>query len=292
MKELSIKDMSSIMETHLANVQKQMDYDKAHPEEVKKRKTPYWEVVNPTYIENWPTELMNLSIPSIDIPLLVDDCDRINSNNGEFSEGYDIHANIDDIIVKVDNAVKQFPNGAFIRLGSRSPKDSYVAYDNQFKCYSGLEAMAQLCGSSERIYEDLELAKIMGYNPHVFIREFIDIPVWSEFRCFVENKHLIGICQYNYFEKRQDEIVNNADSIEWAIKTAFSSVILPALHLYNVVCDVFVKKRTHGNETHWDVRLLEINPHYPLTDPCMFKWVNDSITNITINEPGKFLYYT
>lgn len=287
-----MSEIRKTLEAHVAAAEKRMAEERDNPDLAKSRRQSYWDIVSPTYIENWPRTLMNLSVATVDIPLKVEDCERLISNNGEFAEGIEgAPHNIDDIVERMDVAIKQFPKGAFVRLGSRSPKDSYRGYEKKFKCESGKDAITFLCDTSERMYEDLNLAKIMGHAPHIFIREYVDIPVWAEFRCFVENKHLIGVSQYNYFAKRQEEIVQNAEAIHWAIETAFDTLIMPELHLWNVVVDVFVKKRTSGNENIWDVKLLEINPYFGWTDPCMFKWVDSQVTGVTLMEQGEFRYF-
>jgi len=40
----------------------------------------------------------------------------------------------------------------------------------------------------------------------------------------------------------------------------------------NVVFDVYLRRRTSENEVAWEVKLLEINPYFNLTDPCLYNW--------------------
>jgi len=47
---------------------------------------------------------------------------------------------------------------------------------------------------------------------------------------------------------------------------------LEAIHLDDVVFDVFVKSRTVGNETVHETKLVEINPFSETTDPALFDW--------------------
>lgn len=271
----------------------------AHIEQMKnyvyKPNNSYWEQVVPTYIENWPTELMSLSVASVRLPLTIEDAIAIGTNICEFQEGFFKDFNIDKpqdishIVSRIDKVLDMFPKReAFIRLGSRSPKDSYLGYEKGFKGTNGHELISILLDCSERIYDDLRIAIYFEYKPSIWIREFVDIPNWSEFRCFVKNKELIGISQYNYFDGKLDDIVDHLDAIETGIRQFFNR-IKPILHLDDVIFDVYVKRQKVDINTYmWEVKLIEINPFFGYTDPCLFKWVNEGELNI---DGDKFFMY-
>lgn len=230
----------------------------------------YWNIVKPTYIENWDKRLYSLSIPSIDVPLTVEDAEAIGSNMVELHELFGINnpLPISHIIDKVDNAIKQMPNGAFIRLGSRSPKD---AWDIDPHIYDGKMAIQRILDVSERMADDLLLAIKHDYTPHIWVRQWVDIPKWSEFRCFMRNRNLVGISQYYYMDGKFKELQETYDSIAWAI-TQFFSIFVNYCHLDDIVFDVYIKQLVHGNENRYEVKLIEINPFFELTDPCLFNW--------------------
>jgi hypothetical protein len=132
---------------------------------------------------------------------------------------------------------------------------------------------------SERIYDDLHMQIAMNYPPSVWIREGLDLPEWSEFRCFMQDRKLVGISQYYYRGVHQD-LLGDVPGIKWAIQQFFKLQFKDASHLDSVVFDVFVKRRRvgfrDGAETGplyaYEVKLLEINPFYNLSDPCLFDW--------------------
>jgi hypothetical protein len=238
----------------------------------------YWAHVLPTYIENWPSGLYNLSIPQVNLRLpmpraflklfeLVMDGKPISDLAVSYLKALE---------AKINKEASVFPNGFFVRLGSRSPKDSWTGDREGFKCHDGAKALRLLLDSPERVYDDVALAVAHDYKPQIWLREWIDIPEWAEFRCFMKDRKLIGISKYDYLkEQRYDEIVEiveNADSIRWAIEKFFSDQFLPRIHLDSVVFDIWVKLRARGNEQQWEVRLLEINPFGVFTDPCLFSW--------------------
>jgi len=238
----------------------------------------YWDIVRPTYIENWPPELCRLSIAQVDVPLTLAEAEAIGASMCELYEMFPKPhmRDLTGIRKRVDEAVKKFPRGAFIRLGSRSPKDSAIAMHRSFRCRNGKEALEVILGVSERMMEDLLLALEMKYPPHVFLREWIDIPKWCEFRCFMRDRELVGVSQYHYFEWCP-QAGKNRDGIRWAIDQFFPS-FKEASHLDTVIFDVVVKHHgyIHPHErvrvSEWSVKLLEINPFFEHTDPCLFDW--------------------
>ena len=123
--------------------------------------------------------------------------------------------------------------GAFVKLSTRSPKDSHVAFAKAHTSYlarcpslgasasineklillsevvieslkvtSGEEAIKLLI-SSDRVGEDLEYALEtgddgFGQRISIVVREWVEIPLWAEFRGFVWNSNLTSIGQYNH----------------------------------------------------------------------------------------------
>lgn len=178
-------------------------------------------------------------------------------------------ADISELRQRVAAAVEKFPKGAFIRLGSRSPKDAFTREETQ-RTLPGQDPLRFMLATSERICDDLHLALEENYAPHIFVRQWLDMPQWSEFRCFMQNRKLVGISQYYYMDQFE-EIGKEAKGILFAI-TEFFKLFRDASHLGDVVFDVFVKLIQSENTWVWEVRLLEINPFFEMTDPCLFDW--------------------
>jgi hypothetical protein len=242
----------------------------------------YWDLARPTFIENWPSDLHAISIPSTIIRLDEREANTLGSYIIELGEGFENtpeeHEKVrDDLIRSIDQAVKYYPYGAFVRLGSRSPKDAMYwgvgPGEDSFCVHTGKDAWRLLTACSERVYDDLRMQLAMHYDPRIVVRAWIDLPEWSEYRCFQRNGELIGISQY-YYRGVYPEIIENAESIKWAIEQFHSNLFRPANELNDVVFDVFVKMRGDqvGAHTRWEVKLLEINPFFNLTDPCLFDW--------------------
>ena len=249
----------------------------------------YFKIVKPTYIENWPKELYKHSIPGESIELTLDQARRLGTNNGEFGETFGKREDISDIIRAVVKLIMNGEGNSFIRLGSRSPKDSYVGYKSGFKIekHDLKKAMLLLLDSSERISDDLHLAIHNDYRPHIWIREWRDIIPGLEFRCFIKKNTMVGISQYFY----KDEFAEISDSGEIR-----NEIIAKILIYYNCNLSNMFYNNPDYDYLVWDIYFdwlgderkylsfpitIEINPFFSLTDPCLFKWNTDNPFDMT-----------
>lgn len=240
--------------------------------------------VKKTYIENLSKEL--LEIPTVMFQLSSEELktmlDVFNSiMNGETPSG-DTEEKVNELRVKIDNLIKtNFPDGCFIKLGSRSPKDSWLIRKNGMCCKDGQYAMSLLF-DSERIMDDLYIASANNYLPHVVLRKWVNIDPWREFRCFIRNKELVGISQY-FYKTYYPQIIKNKDNIEKVIKDKVQAIrnLLP-------VDTVIVDFIYNDDKT---ATIIEFNPYDIFTDPCLFDWKKDAFENFEFRylkeEPPK-----
>ena len=163
-------------------------------------------------------------------------------------------ADLNDLIDRLSSTITSFPsgNGAFVKLSTRSPKDSLFAFENAHKAYqtrldslgekpsvndklnllstvvgeslkvtTGEEAVKLLI-SSDRVGEDLEYALEKGDEEfitfiHLVVREWVSVPQWAEFRGFVSDGQLTALGQYNYlvrFPVLKDKVSRIKDDLE------------------------------------------------------------------------------
>lgn len=162
--------------------------------------------------------------------------------------GLSVPPELSDLCQRIGGIIDNLsPNGKgiFVKLSTRSPKDSHVAFMKAKYCYTeklaairdntkpegpslnnkliilqeavinslnvktGEEAV-QLLVSSTRVGEDLQYALEPGEEEvpidtlrfsercSLVLREWVDIPLWAEFRGFVWGKKLTSIGQYNH----------------------------------------------------------------------------------------------
>lgn len=226
-----------------------------------------WEDQKNTFIENWPKELYNMTFDQIDIPLSFIDAKSLGSNITEWFELFDfpIGSDILNIRVSIDNAIQSLGGRAFVRLGSRSPKDSFLGSKHGFQCTNGLYAIRLLTDCSERIATDLAACISNKYEPHVFVRKWANINQYEEFRCFVYNHELIGVSQYHYRVQFMGLYNKYFEFYRDTIKLLHEKIV-SIIHLDSYVFDVILKRDDRS-------KLIEINPFSGLlTDPCLFQW--------------------
>ena len=227
----------------------------------------------PTYIENWGDALYGLTVPHVDIAITRPEARALGLRSAKFARwfGEGPAAPLDRVAGELDAALRSFPGGAFVRLGSRSGKDSTYARNHGLRVTDAGAAMRMLTEDSRRIAFDLRLALRHNYCPHIFVRRWLEIPEWSEFRCFMRDRKLVGISQYDCINLgSRREITERAGQIRSAVERFFEE-FRAACHLDTVVFDVFVDLDARPG-TPGPVTLLELNPFLPKTDACLFSW--------------------
>lgn len=233
-------------------------------------------------------------MPSLGVRLSQGDLLALASRQIELFE-YWLPANqgtIDHLESDLDSAIAAIGGEAFVRLGSRSAKDSWAGVGPRVT--NAQEALEVLLGCSERINDDLLLAQAHGYTPWIWVRKWMDIKPYQEFRCFVKDRHIQGVSQYHYHGHASDpagvagayrEIYDNAHALDKIIRAWLYREVLPFLRVSNAVLDVvaaidpakdpapvFEHQGTVHPSLEGQVTLLEINPYFEMTDPCLFGW--------------------
>jgi hypothetical protein len=248
----------------------------------------FFELSKPCYIENWPDALFNHSIATVYFRLSPDEVDAmlaastVSLDCGSRPDEYQLGL-LKALEDRIDSYIRQLPAGAFIRLGSRSPKDSLLGHQEGFQCKTGMKAL-QLLLDSERIYEDLNLARHNHYQPAIVIREWIHIEHWQELRCFYRQRELRGISQY-FYQERLTRLIKYKDSIEFAIQQK-SQAIKDLLPCDNIIIDYVCQVKERSNERVSSAILLELNPFGIWTDPCLFNWSRDKFNEFEFRLVG------
>lgn len=234
----------------------------------------YFDFVKPTYLENWPSALSALSLRQTSVALSAAEVHVLGRLNGVHAHRF---ARLDDKVrhelkCKLDGIFEAFPKGAFVRLGSRSAKDTPLGILTGCRCADGESALRLLTDGSARLAFDLGLAVHAGYAPHVFAREWLDIEPWMELRCFMHQRKLVGIGQYHYQNTEAGQIIDSRREAVLAAVTHFFAGFDTVCHLNTAVCDLVLR----ADEKRLRPVLLEINPWVPSTDFGLFDGNNDA----------------
>lgn len=129
--------------------------------------------------------------------------------------------------------------------------------------------------SSERVYEDLELALDYPneWRQHFVLREYVPVPIEYEFRSFVIKSEMKCMCQY-YHYLYFPHIVAQKDMLEEKILSFFNEVKdLVPLESGTYVMDFAVDLENDK------VYIIELNPYGEYegmgTSTCMFDPIGD-----------------
>jgi len=239
-------------------------------EELKEQALQEYNFIKPFLIENWPVALRQLSFKDVSIPIsrhairaIIKDIDHPQKKTAEEQDAlFELEETAAAVLLR--DPFKK--SGAFIRLGSRSPKDTFIGSP---KVHTIEEAYGFI-SDSIRMFDDLCMFWYSEQPCHLWVREFVDIEPWEEFRCFASGGKLRAISQYYYRDgENHEEIWNHADKIRWLIEVYYKKVFSPCCHLDDVVFDVYV----NGKKGTCD--LIEINPLCGRTDPCLLRFAQD-----------------
>lgn len=175
----------------------------------------------PFNIESWQPGLLALSVQTVIIELSVAEIrlleDMIQQAHGD---GRAVDKNTPiyvELYQRIARAIDAVGGRAFIRLGSRSPKDSCGYLNNDMKMvpiYNARDAIGLITSETERLWNDIDDARRADYIPRLCIRRFLDFDLEHEFRCFIEAGEIAGITQYHSQDRPFRWIVKNASAIK------------------------------------------------------------------------------
>jgi hypothetical protein len=184
------------------------------------------------------------------------------------------------LIERLNSAIEKIGGPCFIRLTSRSPKDSLRGALHGFKVQNGAQALAIITSGSERCAADLKLALSHGVNLGIVVRPWIDCNVGNEFRCFVVEKKWVGACQNFSSDLLDPSFVHQvAPTIFASLSETIDQIITHSTlqqGAFDLVCH-YQFADTVGSSLASNPRayLLDANPLGALTDFVLFKNVED-----------------
>lgn len=246
----------------------------------------FWERIAPTFMENWPQAVRDRSLPVLDLQVPWDELLAAMSHTNYRKWFPNLRPNLPlhDLEQRIEDGLDELDSDGFLRLGSRSPKDSQQAKQFGLRIQHGSQGVRLLTTDSRRAAFDIRCAMDYSYMPRLFLRPWREIPDWSEFRCFIQGGEIVGISQYDYqFLGRSAEITNHATAMERVLRECLTD-LLPHLPLPDVVADVIlIADAAEADDAtitpaalesgEYGAKLLELNPFIVQTDPALFSWM-------------------
>lgn len=225
-----------------------------------------------TWIEHWPAEVQALSFRQRGLaldPAQAAALRRAAGATGPIAASWTLDSTDDAAWASLEAALDalwvDFPAGAFVRLGSRSPKDTPLGLASGCHAASGAQALKLLCSGSRRVQHDLAWAARHGLLPYIWLRAWHDIPWSAEWRCFVQAGRLVGMGQYHTALALPCAELMRAQRAQPAVER-LATTLARAMPLPNVVFDVWLREMDEAP------LLIEINPWGLPTDAGLFDW--------------------
>ena len=194
------------------------------------------------YADIWYPIIAEYTIPSYLVKLSENDVKYMITNHNAPTTVYE---RIEDILLKA-------PTPKFYRLNSLSSK-----YKGKLDMDDAIKHMF----TSNRIISTISSQT----SPYIFIREFIDLTMYDEYRCFIKNRTLLGVSRYytdsDSMDTSNSNYLSNKDKIS-LIK--FVKKIISELDIYNdFTIDIAFSPS--------NIFVIEINsPVYMMAGSCYF----------------------
>ena len=222
-----------------------------------------------TFIENYPSPVINLMLPYDEIFLDEKTRIAIGSFTPEFLSGLSLEfpeRDLTELGDDLENSLGRFPEGVFLRTGASSFKSDLSPILGGNTLTRLLDILSLPCKRATTFIAD---SLVNEYDLNLYAFPWRDILPWSEFRLFIRDRKVIGVSQYHH-QEAYPEIQDNLDAIKASL-LPFSRQLIEALHMDTVVADVFVERQEDGR---FKTTLIELNPFIQRTDPCLFTWKN------------------
>ncbi|WP_233124547.1 cell division cycle 123 family protein [Agrobacterium vaccinii] len=222
-------------------------------------------------MEHWPDEVIALGLPVEHIILSDQDRLAIGARTAAFRDIFEIDEIppfTDGFYTAIDEKVAIFPSGGHARLGGCSFKKP--GFFQKAPISNSRDLAPHLLQDNPRVAGLLASSLQHKFDVGLFIRPWQDIPQWTEFRLFLNNRAFIGASQY-FHTMVFPEIEQSARFIASAL-IDFADEFLSVSHLDDAIVDVFVNQ---NSESGWRALLIDINPLIRRADACLFHWQND-----------------
>ncbi|MBT0957824.1 hypothetical protein IV417_10520 [Alphaproteobacteria bacterium KMM 3653] len=152
--------------------------------------------------------------------------------------------------------------GAYIRLGLCSFKTGPAPMLPIFTAGQAVATMTQgnrrAAGVAQRMLEE-------GREGVLYLRPYLEIPRWCEYRMFIREGQVIGVSQY-HTDQSYPQIHAQLDRIGQDL-AVLAERLLPLLHMEACAADLAVDPLGKAPAS-----LIELNPFVRRTGACLYSW--------------------
>lgn len=237
--------------------------------------------IKPTFLECWPIQLRALAPPQVGVALSSGEVRALIHTRPLWrprltaDDPHELHA----LVERLDPLIAGYSAGAFVRLGSGSPKDSVLFGEIKGRARDAVTAI-KLLQTSPRIRTHIEQCIAFGYAPQLFVRPWMEIAPEDEFRCFLRGRRSAGVSQAVCSGVTAPVVPKAARRHVEIRLRAFLDVVAREIHMDNAVLDVLCPVRDEGARP----LLFDVNPWGARTGACLFSWQRPEMFD------GRFLW--
>ena len=223
----------------------------------------------PLFLDAWPASWSACAPPTAFVAL-----DRMQANAlGAQIAGYGHWFErtspqpLRDVAAALDAHVAQCGHSAFVRLTSRSAKDSPHATRRGMRVTSGAAALAMFMSGSRRVASDLRFALMRNVEIAIAVRPWIAFERRDEYRCFMVNGEWAGASQAWHLEGERIALTQTQLRRVAVVLRRIMSTLVAAAHVRDAAFDIVLPERA-GNAAR--AVLLDANPLVDATDYALF----------------------
>lgn len=224
----------------------------------------------PTFLTEWPESLARLSFRTVLVHLDAAEAGAL--QHGPLWKGPVwgmSDPTVDKLMGKLRQGLEAMGGAAFLRTHTRSPKDSLLWQQHAGRVDHPWFALVML-QESERFHADAQWLALDGALPVIALREWVAMLPGLEFRCFVQDREVVGIAQRPGRTPRNPALQLHAAVVQ-ARLTAFAQECARRLGLPSAAYDLCLRRQPDDALTLADVRLVEVSPWHRATDRFAFE---------------------
>ena len=222
-----------------------------------------------TFMEVWPSDLWEFTLPAVEIALSEADRLKIGSATPFFAEHFELAGRDPDALDCEADLVEALEDmadtGAFLRMGSASFKRQGAL---NLPIVNIGQAIDTIRSPNDRAARFVGDSLVHAYPLSLFVFPWRVVEPWTEIRLFVREGALVGASQY-HCDKRYEALHKALPTLQKKV-AMFWRALAPELPMPDVIVDLFIETDTDGQLG--EVRLIELNPFIQRADTCLFDW--------------------
>lgn len=227
----------------------------------------------PTFVDAWPEAWCALAPKQEFVPLNHDEMNALGWQIAGFRHWFPpIPATpLVSLAYRLDAAIQQVNKSSFIRLTSRSPKDSLYAQRRGLHITNGSQALALIMEGSKRCAADLRMAIEHHIEMAIVVRKWLEYPPSAEFRCFMVDRAFVAASQFEDLgvENYQPLEKEQAHSIVQSLFTTMNYIASTST-IANAAIDLVCTSLIMNHDAEWPAVLIDVNPLTQHTDLGLF----------------------